>query len=376
MVSDKADVCPKCGASVAQAPVETQPQQEAVSNNPSKPKQKGVVIACVVAVLLLIGGGAAWYFHDDEKTLTTGDNRSDYGEPVYSEELRRKAEAGDASAQTDLGICYAYGYGVARNINETVKWFQKAADKGYGPAAHNLALCYIDGQGVSQNCTEAVRLFRIAAAKGYTDSQIELGCCLYVGKGCQQDYEEAFKLFKSAAEKGDGRAMYNLGICYGNGNGVERNQEEADRMYRLSAESGFQPAIDFLNQRGASNVSSPRQKEKETVNFTGTYEFNDGFHTWVLVLNADESATIQEKEHQNDPDMTSYGSWNYNEYFHPDFAELTFRDIEAKVWFKSANNFVSLSHPVVNIQEWYLYMDESAAKAKNPNLRIKLTKTK
>lgn len=443
MVSDMADVCPKCGAAVTQAPVETQPQPEAVSNNPNKPKRKGVIIACIVAVLLLIGGGAAWYVHGSDKASKNGNEH-----PVYSEELRKKAEAGDAVAQCDLGVCYTYGYGTELNLAEALRWYQKAAEQGNASGQRNLGLCYEIGEGVEKDMTEAVRLYKLAAdqndgqaqlllglcyaagkgmeinydeaarlfqksaeqgnsfaqyqigmcydwgygvsqnyseaAKWYRKSanqgdvagEVALGLCYVNGRGVPQNYQEAFRLFKSAAEKGDAEGIYRLGICYGRGEGVERNQAEADRLYQLAADKGYQPAIDFLNQQRTGIVSSSRQKEKETVNFTGTYEFNDGFHTWVLVLNADESATIQEKEHQNDPDMTSYGSWSYYKYTQPDNLDLRFTDLAAKVWFKSSNNFVSLSYPVINIKDGFLYMDDNAAKAKNPNLRIKLTKTK
>lgn len=43
-------------------------------------------------------------------------------------ELRRKAEAGDAKAQYNLGICYTFGQGVPKDAAEAVKWFRKAAD--------------------------------------------------------------------------------------------------------------------------------------------------------------------------------------------------------------------------------------------------------
>ena len=442
MVSDKADVCPKCGVAVTQAPVETQPQQEAVSNNPSKPKQKGILIACVVAVLLLIGGGVAWYFHDGD---TPSNNSNDH--PVYSDELRKKAEAGDAVAQCDLGICYGYGYGIEQNFTEAVQWHQKAANQGMAEAQYYMGNYYEFGDGVSQSYTEAVKWYRMAANQGHKYAQNNLGSCLYDGRGIQQNYSEAVRFFlaaaeqgldraqcslgicyengigvsqdyaeavkwyrksaeqgyargelclglcydkgngvsqdhteavkwyKSAVEKGDGAAMYYLGISYGYGYGVEKNQNEADRLYKMSAETGFQPAIDFLNQQKTGNAPPSRQ-EYEAVNFTGTYEFNDGFHTWVLAVNADESATIQEKEHQNDPDMTSYGSWYYLKHTQPDNLKLRFADLAAKVWFKSSNNFVSLSYPVIDIKDGFLYMDDDAAKAKNPNLRIKLTKIK
>ena len=44
------------------------------------------------------------------------------------DELKKRAEAGDAKAQYILG-CY-YGYGVEQNFEEAVKWYRLAAEQG------------------------------------------------------------------------------------------------------------------------------------------------------------------------------------------------------------------------------------------------------
>ena len=48
----------------------------------------------------------------------------------YSPELVKKAEVGDATAQHDLGTCYYYGKGVAKDYIEAVKWYTKSAEQG------------------------------------------------------------------------------------------------------------------------------------------------------------------------------------------------------------------------------------------------------
>src|SRR5271169_4270151 len=44
-------------------------------------------------------------------------------------ELKRKAEAGDAQAQDDLGYMYDRGEGVALNKAKAVEWYTKAAEQ-------------------------------------------------------------------------------------------------------------------------------------------------------------------------------------------------------------------------------------------------------
>ena len=52
-------------------------------------------------------------------------------------ELRRRAEQGDAEAQTALGKRYDYGDGVRGDAAEAVRWYRKAAEQGL-PAAQHL----------------------------------------------------------------------------------------------------------------------------------------------------------------------------------------------------------------------------------------------
>jgi len=46
---------------------------------------------------------------------------------IYSLELVKNAESGDAKAQFDLGACYFKGDGVTQDYKEAVKWYTKSA---------------------------------------------------------------------------------------------------------------------------------------------------------------------------------------------------------------------------------------------------------
>jgi TPR repeat protein len=58
---------------------------------------------------------------------------------------------------------YDEGLGVARNDNEAVKWYRRAADQGFADAQYNLALMYETGEGVAVNQVYAYMWFDIAA---------------------------------------------------------------------------------------------------------------------------------------------------------------------------------------------------------------------
>ncbi len=55
------------------------------------------------------------------------------------EDLIARAEAGDADAQNDLGICYANGDGTPQDWRKAFYWYQKAAQQGHVYGQYNLA---------------------------------------------------------------------------------------------------------------------------------------------------------------------------------------------------------------------------------------------
>ena len=88
------------------------------------------------------------------------------GQATDLEELRKKAEAGDAEAQSSLGFCYQHGQGVPRDKAEAVKWYCLAAEQGFAKAQHSLGGCYAYGFGVEKDNAEAAKWYRLAAEQG------------------------------------------------------------------------------------------------------------------------------------------------------------------------------------------------------------------
>ena len=59
--------------------------------------------------------------------------------------LLKKAKTGDAEALKKLGICYAKGEGVKKDMVKAVKWFRLAAEQGNVNAKQAL-------KRISANC--------------------------------------------------------------------------------------------------------------------------------------------------------------------------------------------------------------------------------
>ena len=60
---------------------------------------------------------------------------------IYSPELVKNAELGDAISQCNLGICYAEGIGVTKDEKQAVKWYRNSAEKGNAYAQVLLGVC-------------------------------------------------------------------------------------------------------------------------------------------------------------------------------------------------------------------------------------------
>ena len=80
-------------------------------------------------------------------------------------EYKKDAEAGDANAQFNLGVCYEKGTGVAIDKREAFKWYKCAAEAGDSIAQFNLGVMYRVGEGIAVNNSEAFKWCKLAAEK-------------------------------------------------------------------------------------------------------------------------------------------------------------------------------------------------------------------
>ena len=123
------------------------------------------------SVLLSVGVACTPSQQDDIDSTATLDDE------LASDELRVKAEAGDAAAQSDLGFMYANGEGVPQDHAEAVRWWRLAADQGNAPAQSGLGIMYTNGRGVPQDDVQAYMWSNLAASRleGETrDMSVEL----------------------------------------------------------------------------------------------------------------------------------------------------------------------------------------------------------
>jgi hypothetical protein len=153
----------------------------------------------IIVVLLLTGHGLVWAGWDEaDAALRQGDLATS------TQALHALAEQGDVSAQSHLGVRYANGLGVPRDLTEALKWFRKAAEQGNAVAQSRLGNMYANGVGgLPQDHKEAARWLRKAAEQGHDVAQSKLGVMYARGRGVPQDFVQAHKWFIIAGHTDD-----------------------------------------------------------------------------------------------------------------------------------------------------------------------------
>jgi TPR repeat protein len=206
------------------------------------------------------------------------------GPRKWLEDLKKRAEAGDAIAQNDLGTVYAFGGpGVRPDFAAAVKWLRPLADRGVSTAQTNLgsllirrpdagaaeraegiallqkavaageiqAMCHLghayrDGIGVERDAEQSEALYRQAADKGNMDGVAGLALA-YMESGDEEKRKAAFELNRKAAASGHLLALFELGRSYLDGVcGAPKDEAEAVASFTRAAEAGFAPAMRFL----------------------------------------------------------------------------------------------------------------------------------
>ena len=208
-------------------------------------------------------------------------------------ELSKLAKKGNTEAQLELGKCYYEGDEVAKDLNEAVNWYRKAALQGLADAQYNLGDCYYKGEGVAKNLNMALYWYRKAAEQNQPEAQCALGNCYFNGEGVAKDRYQAFQLYRSAAFQGVAEAQYNLGDCYNYGDGVQKNWRSAIVYYHKAAEQGMADAQRKLNGLLSEATKNTRTFTVKGVSFKMVPVKGDTF--LMGAIDSDEEAYDQEK---------------------------------------------------------------------------------
>jgi localization factor PodJL len=152
--------------------------------------------------------------------------------------LRAAALKGDPTAAYEIGVRFAEGKGIAPNLDEAAKWYDRAAQAGVVPAVFRLGTFYEKGMSVKKDVDIARRYYLQAAERGNAKAMHNLAVLDADGGGKGANYKSASQWFRKAADRGVADSQFNLGILYARGIGVEQNLAESFKWFSLAATQG------------------------------------------------------------------------------------------------------------------------------------------
>lgn len=162
---------------------------------------------------------------------------------VDEKELRGWADRGDADAQFELGLRLVTGEGVKENVEEGVKFIEKAAKQKHLRAQHVMGTLYEEGKGVKRDPAKSAEWYRSAADLGFALSQHSLAVLYDDGRGVKQDVAKAAEWFKKAADQGNPPSQTAYASKLERGEGVAKSTAKAALWYLKAAQQDFVPAM-------------------------------------------------------------------------------------------------------------------------------------
>ncbi len=172
----------------------------------------------------------------------------------------RAALQNNSHAQFMTGVLYADGLGgVKQDFRRAADWYRQAAEQGEARAAYRLAWLYLEGHGVLIDEAEATIWLRRAANAGHPSAQFDLANLYYEGKGVTQDRFQAYEWYLKSALQGYARAWQSLGYLHEKGEGTQQNLSKAYQWYWLAAQHKV-PGADLTLQAVGRQLTPEAQQ--------------------------------------------------------------------------------------------------------------------
>ena len=174
--------------------------------------------------------------------------------------IQKSAQSGNALAQYMLGTLYTEGISkdvarregkpeMKRDVSKGIDLLEKSAAQGNADALWYLGELYLDGKQVKKDETKAIQYWEQSASQGDAEKQLLLGN-KYSGvqqylkePKIQVDFSRASEWYEKSAQKGNAEAQMRLATMYRNGVGVPKNTVKAIEWYRKAASQGDVPSL-------------------------------------------------------------------------------------------------------------------------------------
>lgn len=182
------------------------------------------------------------FFLEDQLTYLNQPKSTEEDEERFNNYLS-SAEGGNVKDMVKVARCYERGLGSDLDLEESIAWYRKAAEKNDNEALYKLANFYCIGVKdiLESNENEYVKYLKKSSDKKYPPAIIDYAVLLNKGNsGVEKDNEKAEEMFKEMADPPNnyGEAQYFLAKLYEEiGDG-----EQAVKYFNMARENGIEGA--------------------------------------------------------------------------------------------------------------------------------------
>lgn len=185
-----------------------------------------------------------------------------------TELVLKLAERGDAIAQRMLGIMYAEGRNIEKDLKKALEWLHKSASQDDLKSQLHLAVMYAFGEGVEKNISKAIEWCRKPAEHELVNAQGFLGALLLENiEENETNGIEGMLYIRNAASRGDSFAQFSLGIAYLKGLGVKKDRNHAADWLEKSAATGPMELQSSLGLSFLRGETFPRDVDRAALWF-------------------------------------------------------------------------------------------------------------
>ena len=275
----------------------------------SSNKRNPIVLVTAAAAIfgVLIYGGIVLVRHENDKTT-----KSELSEPKNElnvlekhesdlDRLLERANKGDKGAQSTVGDMYYSGQTIARNLDQSLRWYSAAARSGDIQSMNKVGWMYEHGEGTSADALAALKFYRQAANRGSVAAQQNLTRLLFIEYGKTNDKSlrlERIEWLKKLAERNDSNAQYWLSQEYRFGEILPKDLARATELAKTAANNGSKQASLVLaaearhRARYAPTARIRKQYEEEANRYLKNTDANDTV-TRLSLLVFDGSAKLK-----------------------------------------------------------------------------------
>ncbi len=157
----------------------------------------------------------------------------------------------------NLGIMFANGTGVPRDLGKAATLFQNACNGSVGAGCEHFGLALLTGQGIQTDQNRAADIFKKGCDLRNAESCNRLALMASRGQGGPKDSVKASQFFEKSCNLGDAFGCGNFANHLATGDGVPQDIAKAATLRKQACDKGDNQACRALQASGLDAGASP-----------------------------------------------------------------------------------------------------------------------